>query len=138
MSNTVDGFWKAGFWGSVFWAEGFWQEPPAEVLGGGWKHVKDYRRTDDDISKARSEYGIAFDVIETVAKRQSENLLTDEQKIYDELAGELKLTGLEMESRHLEALNYQREQLINAEIGKLLRIKLEDEEAFMMLMAMII
>lgn len=78
------------------------------------------------------------EVIQQVALRQSESLLTDEQKIYDELTRELELKGLEFEAIHLKALNYQRELFINAEIGRLLRLKLEDEEAILILMAMMI
>ena len=104
---------------------------------GGWEHVRDHRRTKEDIRKAREKYGLAFEVIETVAFRQSKHLHLDEQQRFDELAGELKLHGLELEAKHLEYLNNRREALISAEIGKLLRIRIEEEEIFMMLACMV-
>lgn len=91
----------------------------------GWARVKRKKEVEE--------------VIQQIALRQSEQLLTDEQKIYDELTRELELKGLEFEAIHLKALNYQRELLINAEIGKLLKLKIqkEDEDILMMFASMV-
>jgi len=45
----------------------------------------------------------------------------DEQQRFEELTRELQLREIEFDSRYLEALNIQREALIDEEIGRLLK-----------------
>ena len=71
---------------------------------------------------------IAVEVIEAVAQRQAQTLVSDEQQRFDELSRELELTGIAWEARYLEALNALREQLIQAEIEKRLRIRQMNEQ----------
>lgn len=60
----------------------------------------------------------------------------DAQQRIEELRGELRLQGIEMESRHLAALNERRQALIDAEIGIRIKAKMEAEEmAILMLIA---
>jgi hypothetical protein len=63
-------------------------------------------------------------------------LRLDAQQRIEELRGELRLQGIEMESRHLAALNERRQALIDAEIGIRIKAKMEAEEmAILMLIA---
>lgn len=73
-------------------------------------------------------------VIEAVALRQVQKLERDELKRLEELTRELDLKGIEWETRYLEALNVRREALIDAEIAKLLKLKLEDEDTLLLMM----
>jgi hypothetical protein len=58
----------------------------------------------------------------------------DAQKRFDELLRELELQGIEFDARYLEALNIQRERLIDAEIAARLRLIREDEELLILLL----
>lgn len=103
--------------------------PPPVVTdhpSGGWFPDIPYK-TREDVRRERIKLGIlpeAALVIEDVAARQAaahkQNRL-DEQQRLEELAGELKLRGLEMQSEHIRAMNEERERLIHAEIGARLR-----------------
>lgn len=73
-------------------------------------------------------------VIEAVALRQVETLEADELKRLEELERELQLKGIEWEARHLEALNVRREHLIDLEIGRLLKAKLEADDELLLIM----
>ena len=73
-------------------------------------------------------------VIETVALRQVQTLELDEQKRFEELERELEARGIEWETRYLELLNEERERLIHQEIGRLLRRKLEEEDATLLIL----
>ena len=73
------------------------------------------------------------EVIYDVAERQVQRLEHDELKRLEELERELQLRGIEWESRYLTVLNEEREFLINQEIGALLRQKLENDQAALVL-----
>jgi len=85
--------------------------------------------------RSRILLGIEAEVIEAVASRQAEALDLDEIQRRQELEGELRLRGIEFELRHLEALNRQREALINTEIGRRIRALLDSEEAILLIIA---
>jgi len=58
----------------------------------------------------------------------------DEQKRFEELLRELQLQGIEFDARYLEALNIQRERLIDAEISARYRLIREEEELIILLL----
>lgn len=109
-------------------------------VGGGVPAAYQSRlhlRTKEDIRKDRARFGIpeeAAAVVASVAARQAEALEGDAQKRFEELAGELKLREIHFEARFLEAMNTERQRLIDAEIGKYLRLKIEEEDLMLMLM----
>lgn len=161
MSLQTDGVWKAAVWAATVWADGVWFEgvrpdppsPPAPVAEQprgtvGWLYGKyapgDRRRTSSDILRDRERYGIppaASAVISAVAHRQAETLQTDAQKKYEELARELELRGIEWRGEYLEELNARLERLISAEIAarlKLMQAARDDEDALVMLLAMVV
>lgn len=117
--------------------------PPADIglhPGGGVPH--DYVPTRRDVSRARKRFGLddgfevparAGAIIADVAARQAERLELDEQKIFEELLRELEIEGLEFDRRYLEALNRQRELLIDEEIAQQFR-RIQEEEELLMLM----
>lgn len=98
-----------------------------------------------ELSRERERFGIqdayALRVIAQVAAAQAERLELDKQKQFEELSRELKLKRLEWKGQYLEALAFERERLIDAEIKRRfidLRIKqLRDEQDILILMAMI-
>lgn len=77
------------------------------------------------------------EIIADVAVRQVKDLRLDEQQRLDELRGEMRLRGLEMESLHLQVLNAERERLINAEIASKLRL-IQDNNDTVLLMLMVV
>ena len=113
-----------------------------QLVGGGIPH--DYVPSRRDISRARKRLGlddgfrdtetVAAAVIADVAARQALVLEQDAQKRFEELLRELQLQGIEFDARYLEALNIQRERLIDAEIAARLRLKREDEELLILLL----
>jgi len=114
---------------------------PPQLVGGGIPH--DYVPSRRDISRARKRFGlddgadrevVAATVIADVAARQALRLERDEHKRFEELLRELQLQGIEFDARYLEALNIQRERLIDAEIAARLKLKLEDEELIILLL----
>ena len=124
-------FWAGGAFGNEF------VSPVAteEGLSGGWWEYGTL--SERRIRRKPEEIESALEVIQEVALRQSKSLLTDEQKIYDELSRELELKGLKLEAKYLETLNSTREMLITLEIKKLLKKKIQEEdEALLMLIAM--
>jgi hypothetical protein len=107
-----------------------WLQPPATL--------RVPRRTKKQLEEERLRFGIPLSVqgvIAEVAASQVEILRLDEQQRTEQLQHELKLRGIEWESRYLEALNARREALIDAEIARLLRQKLDDEMIVLMLIA---
>lgn len=97
------------------------------------------RRTRSDVSRDRERFGLQDEIaraIAEVAAQQAERLEQDKQKQFEELNRELELRGIEWDARYLESLNYERERLINAEIGLRLRQRLQDEEELMLLVLM--
>lgn len=119
--------------------------PPADVaqaalVGGGIPaHGTLHLRRRDGRSKKeieldRERFGIAATVIAEVAEHQAQRLEQDEQKRFDELLRELQLREIEWDARYLEALNAQRQRLIDEEIAKLLKLKTTDEEMMILMM----
>lgn len=94
-------------------------------------------RTKEEIRRDRERFGIippaVVEVIAAVAARQAETLDLDEQKRFEELTREITLLGLEYDARYLEAVNIERQRLIAAEIGALLRRKLDEEDIMLLL-----
>lgn len=93
--------------------------------------------TQEQIRKSRIRFGLIpeeVEVIESVALRQVEKLDLDEQQKLDELRGELQLKKIALESRHIQALNDERERLIDLEIASIFRQN--QEEALLLLLMM--
>lgn len=115
--------------------------PP--IVGGGYHPSQGlYPRPPDkhQISRARKRLGLEDEVaraIAQVAARQAESLELDAQKRFEELNRELRLRGIEWDARYLEAVNIEREKLIDAEIALRLKAKLrtDDETIILMLLA---
>lgn len=132
------------FFGGEFFGGEFFNTGSAAPVGpapsGGYAYSghEVRRRTADDIRRSREEFGVipkqAEEVIGQVALNQAERLEIDQQKRFDELLRELQLRGIEFEARYLEALNAQREALINAEIARRIREKMADEEMLTLLL----
>ena len=116
--------------------------PPVAVVvpqpSGGWPipgkrkklHLPAYP-TAEQLRKQREELGIlpkTAAIIESVAQRQAAAMRYDEQRYFEELNRELELQGIEFEGRYLESLNIQRIKIIDAEIGRLLKIQLDKED----------
>lgn len=74
-------------------------------------------------------------VVTQVAIRQAEDLRQDEPQRTEELYRELAAEEIEMRAAHLEALASIRERLIEIEIGRLLREKLNREEEELLMLA---
>ncbi len=90
------------------------------------------------IAKDRERFGIprpVIEIIEAIAEGQAARLEADEQKRFEELSREMQLRGIEWEAQFLEIMNATRQRLIDAEIGRLLRQQLEDEQIMLMLIA---
>lgn len=82
--------------------------------------------------EARDPYRFPFTakqikVIESVALTQVENLQLDDSQRFQQFHRELEWEGIEFEARYLEALNLERQRLIDAEISQRLKAILEDE-----------
>ena len=101
------------------------------VIGGGGSPSQGYsghevqKQTKEDIRKSREKFGVipkqVERIIEEVSKRQALRDEQDKQKQYDELAGELKLKGIELESIYLESLSLEREIKISEKMSLLRR-----------------
>ena len=95
-------------------------------------------RTRKEIERDRERFGIAREVIQSIAESQVRLLEMDAQKQFDELQNELQLRGIELEARHLDALNAERQRLLDAEIElRLQQIMRQraDEQMVLMLLA---
>lgn len=118
------------------WADSVCNIRPSGGYGPTGAIPSGRRRTPEELRRERVRLGILPEqIIENVALRQTENLRLDEQQRFEELQGELRLQGIEMESAHLAVLNARREQLINAEIARRIMAKM-DEEAVILLLFM--
>lgn len=108
----------------------------AEPRGGGFTYadIGGRQRTPADIRRDRQRFGIippdAVKVIEDVAARQAEDLRLDEQQRLEELAGELRLVGIEYQSTYLALLNQERQRRIEI----IRRARVEEEETSVMLL----
>ncbi len=79
----------------------------------------------------RKKHGIPQEVdeiIKAVAASQVARLELDRQKQFEELERELELKALKWERKYLAALAEEREYLINEEIGRLIRQKIQTDE----------
>ena len=129
---------------SAAWGEAG-EEPAAAAVsipvGGGYIHGE-RRRSRKEISEARKRLGLediyeqerAAAIIADVAARQAKTLELDEQKRFEEITRQFALERIEFRAAHLEALNLERERLIDLEIAKLLRKKFDDDEVLLMLL----
>ena len=94
-----------------------------------WHRPEDERHlTDLGITPAAAE------IIADVAEQQAGRLRLDEQQRLAHLRGEMRLRGLEMQTRHIEALNAERGRLIDAEIGKMLKLLQDNNERITLLL----
>ena len=71
------------------------------------------------------------EIINDVALRQAEDVRLDEHQRIEELQGELRLRGLSIERRHIEALNRLRALLIEAE-GARMRAQRDEGDAILL------
>ena len=112
---------------------------PIRPSGGRWeeefKHAIEGRKPWRKRLEEQRIQAVAIDLIERVAQRQVETLESDEHKRFEELERELELKGIEWEARYLEALNDRRQALVIEEIGRLLRLR-QDEEDMVILLTM--
>lgn len=108
--------------------------PP--ISGGARFWERDFRQRFRPKHKVSQ---VVQEVIEDIAARQASRLELDELKRLEELERELELSGIEWESRYLEALNAEREFLIDEEIGRRIRDKLrQDEEALILILSAVL
>jgi hypothetical protein len=110
-----------------------------ETLSGGYEYAKrsGRRRTKEEINEERVKFGLTeFEakIVEKVAVEQTEHLNIAEKQRIKELKNELKISGLKYQNQYLKYLNYERQRLINEEIGNVLKLKQEEESIFMLLM----
>ena len=142
MPSSWGDSWGAA-WGSSW---GVRAALPAAVVtairpsGGFWheelKHAIEGRKSWRKRLEEQRIQVLAINIIERVADRQAITLEADEYKRFEELERELELKGLTWEARYLEALNERRETLITEEIGKLLRIRRDEEDVTILLSMM--
>lgn len=100
-----------------------WMVGSAPVPPSGGIPASAYARgpSKDDVRRSREVLGIipkAQAIITDVARQQAELLRLDEQQRLEQLQRELALEGIEFDTRHLKALNAERERLIDAEIAR--------------------
>ena len=89
-------------------------------------------QTRRQVAESRRRHGLPFDeadLVHEVAARQVERLELDEARQAQELAEELKLAQIEARTAHFEALAAERDRMISAEIGLLIRRRMMDEDA---------
>ena len=93
--------------------------PPRGTVGWLTPYAKG--RTKEEVRREREAYGILPKVqviIEDVAALQAQQLALDEQQRFEQFQRELALANIEFDNRYLEALNAERERLIDAEIQR--------------------
>lgn len=101
-----------------------WQEYPKSNL---WSR----KELENDSSEEESK------IIIELAERQVTDLQITEKERKEQLKRELKLKNIEFDLKHLDALNAQRQLMIDAEIAKLMKIaqiEAENEEYLELLM----
>lgn len=134
----------AGIFNSRIFNNAIFNTGPAEQSSGGYEYAlrAPRRRTAQEIRDERRRLGIitreAQAVIDAVAERQAGSLKQDEQQRFEELERELKLSGIEWETRYLEAMNAMRERLISDEIGRRLRARAIEFQNRQTMMAMLL
>ena len=122
---------SGGAWGESFGAAAASAAAAATASPGGGYWAREFKRRYKPKHERIPEQ--IQEVILDVAARQVVRLERDELKRLEELERELQLRGIEWESRYLTALNEEREFLINQEIGRLLRQKLENDQTALVL-----
>ena len=137
MPNAWGVSWggDTGAWG-LSWGSGE-APPPVEVgvpprIPGGHPFLrlpKRLKRTKDEEIEQ---------IIQAVAAEQVARLERDEHKRFEELERELQLRGVTWEARYLEALNLRRELLIDQEIERLLKQKLDDDNRLILILMALI
>lgn len=111
-------------------------QPPAPFGGGFWE--RQFRETRRDRLRKPPDSKEIEQIIQAVAAEQVARLERDEHKRFEQLERELEFRGVEWEARYLEALNARRELLIDEEIERLLKQKLDqDNQIILILMALI-
>ena len=115
------------FYGGAFFSGEFFNNAAVVDQPSNWQ------QTPRDFLWSRKEIEVE-EVVDQIAKRQVEDLHLDEQQRFEELARELELKGLEYETRYLEMLNSRREALINVEIGKLIRKRIDEQDLMILLL----
>jgi len=109
---------------------------PGGSRGGFWE--RQFRETRRDRVRKAPDQEEIDKIIQEVAAEQVARLERDDQKRFEQLERELEFRGVEWEARYLEALNVRRELLIDQEIERLLRQKLDqDNQIILILMALI-
>ena len=128
------------FFGGSFFGGGFFGG--GETTGGGGAHPSQgysghevRKRTKEDIRRDRERFGVipkqVERIINEVASRQALRDEQDKQKQYDELAGELKLKNLSLETNYFEYLASQR----TAQIEEQMRLSKVKASIAILLMA---
>lgn len=126
----------------AFWASGAGVSgavppvPPSvaepERFAGGYEYYRRLRKREpEDVRQERERWGIlpkTMGVISDIAIRQAAAAKYDEQRYFEELNRELELQGIEWQGKYLEVLNAQRVMLIDAEIARLIKIQLDNED----------
>lgn len=115
---------------------------PVVPPSGGYYDYGGRRRTPEDIRRDRERFGViepaVARIIEDVAARQAEDLRQDEQQRFEELAGELRLAGIEYQSTYLALLNDSRQARIDTEIGRrITELNEENERRILLLVAIL-
>lgn len=102
------------------------------TVSGGWEHTPIGRPlTKKELRKRFKLDEEETEVIETLAYHQAQDLSLTEKQRGQEAKQAFKIKGLTLETRYLQAINAQRESLINAEIAKILsakQIEIENKE----------
>ena len=112
--------------------------PPTLRVSRHWAYRYPHRKR--DIHAARERFGIPDETvvaIHEIAVRQADTLSVlrmDEQQRFEELNRELKFRGIEWQAKYLEALNTQRERLIDAELAERFRLMLGKQKIVVLLM----
>ena len=134
--------------GALFWTTTGGGAPPSpppietavRPSGGLWHEELKYAIEGRKSWRQRLEEAkiqrLAVEVLDEVAHRQVLTLELDEHKRFEELERELELKGIEWEARYLDLLNERREALIDAEIGRLLRLKQDENDVIILLTLM--
>ena len=117
------------FFDGPFFDGPFFDAQSLSIGGGGSSPSQGYsghevqKQSKEDIRRSREKFGVipkqVERIIEEVSKRQALRDEQDKQKQYDELAGELKLKGIELESIYLESLSLEREIKISEKLSLL-------------------
>jgi len=107
---------------------------PTVRPSGGWP-AEEFRRAISGRGRLKKASTKAIQIIEEVAARQAERLEADKQRQLEELSRELELAKVKWEARYLRALNAKREMLIDAEIQRLMKQKMDEEALLLIILA---